>query len=74
MAAPGGSACAGVIDSFPDRCVYRDGRDPLTLTFDTDRWLARSTVNRPTCAMAVAVSVAVPDSRLLATLYSRSSS
>ena len=50
------------------------GRLPFTDTFVTDSASDRSSVNVRSDASVTAVIVAVPDSRLIATLYSRSSS
>ncbi len=50
------------------------GRLPLTVTLVTDSASDRSRVNVFSDASVTAVMVAVPVSRLMATLYSRSSS
>jgi hypothetical protein len=47
---------------------------PFTDTFDTVNALDRSSVSSCNSVSATAVIVADPDSRLIATLYSRSSS
>ncbi len=74
MAAPAGSAADRVMCSFPFEAEKFDGRRPLTVTFDTDSASDKSSVNVFSDASVAAVIVAVPVSRLIATLYSRSSS
>ncbi|AMD55952.1 hypothetical protein ATO49_25720 [Mycolicibacterium fortuitum subsp. fortuitum DSM 46621 = ATCC 6841 = JCM 6387] len=74
IAAPAGRAESNVMDSFPPEHRYWAGRRPLTETRDTVRASDRSRVKLRTAAKVTAVMVAVPASRLIATLYSRSSS
>jgi hypothetical protein len=60
--------------SLPDDDRNWAGRLLFTDTFVTDRASDISRVNERSAAKVTAVMVAVPDSRLIDTLYSRSSS
>ncbi len=60
--------------SFPAEVRNWEGRLPFTVTLDTARAADRSRVNVFSSASVTAVIVAEPASRLIATLYSSSSS
>ena len=74
MAAPAGSESGNAICSLPAEDRNWAGRLPFTDTFVTDSAPDRSRVNVRSDASVTDVMVADPDSRLMATLYSRSSS
>ena len=60
--------------SLPPEQLNEAGLRPFTETFVTERASDRSSVNVRNAASVTAVIVAEPASRLIATLYSRSSS
>jgi hypothetical protein len=73
-AAPAGRVVASQMCSLAPEDLNCWGRRPLTVTLETASAALRSSENVRNAARVTAVMLAVPERRLIATLYSRSSS